>query len=207
MIRTLKLKFGSAPGHTPVCLDTAPVTVFVGPNNSGKSKVLQEINRRCTSGLPHQSDVILETLEFLEFPADQIPSIKKSLTLRPHKNETINPGRIIVGKHHRRHQVPEDQFDAALGNPNTQSQHFCQWYLALHTLMLDGKSRITLVDEQTATDLQQAPKNVLNNRAGFCSFFFTLRWRTVVEALGCIVSGSRARYASNPSSRHRCDCA
>ena len=106
--------------------------------------------------------MISESLDFVEFPADRIPAIKKGLTLRPHKNETVNPGRIIVGKHHRRTQVPEAQFVAALESPNTQSQHFCQWYLALHTLMLDGKSRITLVNEQNATDLQQVPQNFLD---------------------------------------------
>ncbi|HEY4722363.1 MAG TPA: AAA family ATPase [Anaerolineae bacterium] len=162
MIRTIRLKFGSAPGQAPVQLDVAPVTVFVGPNNAGKSKVLQEINRNCTSGVPHPSDVILESVTYNEFPEENIPEITRGLTLRPHKNETINPGHIIVGKHHRRHQVRQNQFDAALRNPNTQSQHFCQWFLALHTLMLDGKSRITLVNEQTATDLQQAPQNFLD---------------------------------------------
>ena len=143
-------------------LDVAPVTVFVGPNNSGKSKVLQEINRFCTTGLEHPTDVILDAVDFVAFPAKRIPDIKNSLTLQPHKNEAIGPGRIIIGRHFRRKQVPEKQFVEALANPNTHSQQFCEWYLALHTLMLDGKSRITLVNEQNATDLQEPAQNFLD---------------------------------------------
>ena len=162
MIHSIKLKFGSAPGQAPVKLDVAPVTVFVGPNNSGKSKVLQEINRFCTSGTPHHTDVLLEGITLQEFPADEVPTIATKSTLRPRSNESLTAGRIIVGKHNRRIQVHENDFMSCLKNPNTQTQHFCQWYLALHTLMLDGKDRTNLVNEQNATDLQQPAQHVLD---------------------------------------------
>jgi ABC-type branched-subunit amino acid transport system ATPase component len=117
VIHTIKLKFGSAPGQAPVQLVVAPVTVFVGPNNAGKSKVLKEINRNCTSGIPHPSDVILESVTYDEFPEEKIPEITRGLTLPPHTNEAINPGHIIVGRHRRRHQVRQNEFDAAFEIP------------------------------------------------------------------------------------------
>lgn len=161
MIEAIKLKFGSAPGQAPVQLDVAPVTVFVGPNNAGKSKVLREINHRCTSGITHPSDVILDEVTYSELLEADIPQITRRLTLSPHKNENVNPGQIIIGRHHLRQHVNEGGFDRALRNPNTQTQNFCRWFLAFHTLMLDGESRITSVNEQQATDLQEEPQNFL----------------------------------------------
>lgn len=162
MIRTIKLKFGSAPSLAPVQLDVAPVTVFVGPNNSGKSLVLQEINHFCTTGVRQPTNVILDAVNFVVSSPEQAREIIDAVTLQPHKNEAVAPGHRVIGRHHRRQLVPEHEFVAALQNPNRQPNIFCQWYLALHTLMLDGKSRITLVNEQKATDLQLPAQNFLD---------------------------------------------
>ena len=43
MIKYLKIKFGAHPESDKLTLETTPVTIFVGPNNSGKSKLLTEI--------------------------------------------------------------------------------------------------------------------------------------------------------------------
>lgn len=162
MIRKVKLKFGSAQNQAPVQLEALPVTVFVGPNNSGKSKVLQEINQLCRTGENHASDVILESIELEDLSEDRIIGIRERHILRPRKNEAIRSGQIIVGSHDRRHHVVKAQFEAALADPNSHLRHFCQWYLAFHTLMLDGQSRITSVNEQVAADLQQPSKNFLD---------------------------------------------
>lgn len=162
MIHSIKLRFGSAPGQRPVELDVAPVTVFVGPNNAGKSLVLQEINRFCSAGIAHHADVILDAITLDEFATEQIPGIISSSTLRPTRNESPREGHIIVGKNQRRTEVRKHDFEQCLERPNDHTKHFCKWYLSLHTLMLDGKSRIGLVNGQTATDLQEPSQNVLD---------------------------------------------
>lgn len=43
MIEELTLKFGSSPSEPPLQFSPGPVTVFVGPNNSGKSLLLREV--------------------------------------------------------------------------------------------------------------------------------------------------------------------
>jgi hypothetical protein len=62
MIERIKLKFGSSPASPPVDFSVTPVTVFVGPNYSGKSKVLGEIASQCAGGQPVHDDVILSEL-------------------------------------------------------------------------------------------------------------------------------------------------
>lgn len=162
MIKEIILKFGSAPDEANVKLNVAPVTVFVGPNNSGKSKVLQELNRHCTTGQAHPTDVILESVEFSNVLPEKVEDIKKKLLLTPRKNETVQQGRIFIGRHDKRLQVRERDFLQSLDNPNANKKNFCQWYLALYTLILDGKSRINLTQEREAGDLQKSPSNYLS---------------------------------------------
>lgn len=157
MIKTLKLKFGRASGLEPVSIDATAVTVFVGPNNSGKSKALREIHQYCSSGNKNANDVILDEITFSGFSPEEASERLRKVTLKPHANEAIQPGRVFVGKRGTRHQLNKDQLLAALQNPNATPPHICQWYLAYNTLILDGKSRIGLINDQKAGDLQQTP--------------------------------------------------
>lgn len=51
ILGNLTLKFGPYPGAEPVTLSPGPMTVVVGPNNSGKSMLLREIASRIQKGL------------------------------------------------------------------------------------------------------------------------------------------------------------
>jgi hypothetical protein len=162
MIKSITLKFGSAPTQQPLMLDVAPVTIFVGPNNSGKSKVLSELHDYCKTGEKHHASVILDHVVFGDLGETALPGIVRVMKQSPRINEIIRPGGIIVGKHNQRQHVQEQDFVESLKNPNSRTQSFCRWFLSFHTLMLDGKSRMNLVNEQPASDLQQLPHNVLD---------------------------------------------
>ena len=157
MIKTIKLKFGKAPNLPSAEIDTTPVTVFVGPNNSGKSKVLSEIYYLCTNGQLNSMDVILSEIEFDSFTSDIIPKKVEKITLRPQSNEPLMPDHIIVGKGGSRNMIQEQILFYALQNTNSQLNIFCRFYLAFNTLILDGRNRINLVNQQYAGDLQQHP--------------------------------------------------
>lgn len=157
MIETLKLKFGRAPGLTPVTINTSAVTVFVGPNNSGKSKALREIHQYCLSGNKNVNDVIIDDIIFSGFSPEAAEEKISKVTLKPNANEAMQPGHVFVGKRGTRHQINKEHLLAALQNPNATPPHICQWYLAYNTLILDGQSRIGLVNDQAAGDLQQTP--------------------------------------------------
>lgn len=158
MIKSIQLKFGRAPGLAPVNIDPSAVTVFVGPNNSGKSKILREIQQFCSSGNKNKSDVIVESIEFEGFTSELAEKKVQGITLRPHVGEATQAGHIFIGKRGTRHHVPKAELLASLQNPNAKRVQFCQWYLAFNTLMLDGQSRISLVNDQKAGDLQQSPQ-------------------------------------------------
>ena len=157
MIKTIKLKFGKAPNLPSAEIDTTPVTVFVGPNNSGKSKVLSEIYYLCTKGHINSRDVILSEIEFDSFTSDMAKKKVEKITLTPQPNEPLMPDHIFVGKGENRILIHEQTLLSALQNTNSLLQVFCGNYLAFNTLILDGRNRINLVNQQTAGDLQQHP--------------------------------------------------
>ena len=158
MIKKLSLKFGRAPGLPPETIPTTPVTVFVGPNNSGKSKVLAEIYQYCISGQRNVSNVIVEQIGFESFSRESAEERIQHVTLRPHTNETLQPNRIIVGKRGQRNLVSKEELVNSFLDTNAQAPYFCSWYLAYNTLILDGQSRISLINDQNAGDLQQVPQ-------------------------------------------------
>ena len=160
MIKTIKLKFCKAPNKPPVKIETTPVTVFVGPNNSGKSKVLAEIHSRCTSGQLNSMDVIVSEIEFYSVASDIAKEKVKKITLQPLPlMEQPMPEHIVVGNGTGRVQIHEPTLVHALQHTNQVPQVFCQYYLAFNTLILDGRNRINLVNQQSAGDLQQPAYN------------------------------------------------
>lgn len=161
MIKKIKLKFGrgiNSTSEASEAIDITPVTVFVGPNNSGKSKALAEIYHYCTTGQKNTTNVILDSIEFDTFTREIAEEKIKRVTFKPNYNEALLPNHIIVGKRASRQQVDKEQLLNAFTIANTHAQLFCQWYLTHNILILDGKSRINLIGQQTAGDLQQPPQ-------------------------------------------------
>lgn len=159
MISKLKIKFGSSPTKPPLETDTTPITVFVGPNNSGKSKVLIEIQTFCQNGNPSTTNVILNELDFKPIPDPEAEV--NSHTLTPRNNEFINPGHILFGKAQHRHQLNRQQLVSFFSNVTAHRHHYCAYYVSFNTIRIDGGSRIQLINEQGAGDLQSHPQNSL----------------------------------------------
>lgn len=154
MIKNLKLKFGRAEGLEVETITAMPITVFVGPNNSGKSKILTEIHQFCASGNRNANNLIIESIELSALNEQEIDNKISSVTLKPTPGESVLPEHIFVGKKGVRTQVPLPALKRALINPNAQPTHTCQWYLSYNTLLLNGSNRINLVNEQPAGNLQ-----------------------------------------------------
>jgi len=161
MISKLRLKFGRVPSLDAEDILTTPVTVFVGPNNSGKSKVLSEIQQYCISGIKSTTAVILEELHLYDYNTNDVEEIIRRIKLRPNPNEAPPLNHIIVGTRGSRRQVQEEDLRRVLQNPAQNIQAFCQYYLCYNTLILDGKSRINLVNDQPGGDLQHQPQTSL----------------------------------------------
>lgn len=158
MIRSFKLKAGPTSESSPLEVTTSPVTVFVGPNNSGKSRVLAEMSQRCREGHRIQGEVVLDDLVFNNLDEALADAEIDSIRQAPHADEVLHVDHVLVGSRYGRVQVPLQQLRSAIGNPSSNPSGFAQWFLRHKTLMLDGSSRIQLVNDQSGGDLQQAPQ-------------------------------------------------
>jgi len=157
MLKDIKLKFGRAEGLEQQTIKAMPITVFVGPNNSGKSKILSEIQQFCANGSKNANNVIIESIDLEGIDESILDAKIQSLTLEVNPGEAIHPDHILVGKGQTRHQVHETQFRQALLTPNAKPTYTCSWFLSYNTLILNGSNRINLVNQQGAGDLQQPP--------------------------------------------------
>tara|TARA_R110000851_G_scaffold207537_2_gene359656 strand:+ start:48185 stop:49867 length:1683 start_codon:yes stop_codon:yes gene_type:complete len=167
MIEKIKLKSGSSQAQPNLEIELTPITVFVGPNNSGKSRILIEIEKfsRNTSGQPN--DLILQNLVFKSLTKNEIETELDKITQKPKLNETIAAGQIIIGKVSSQEnsavRVKVDKNEVVRVAQNPSKNVWYSRYINLYTLRLDGTNRLNLLNEQNAGDLQSTPTNHLSH--------------------------------------------
>jgi ABC-type cobalamin/Fe3+-siderophores transport system ATPase subunit len=160
MISELTLRFGSALGTPAAPIPITPVTIFVGPNNSGKSKILAEIERFCRTGEEAQNDLLLQRIRFQPLTQEQISGAVDAIRDDPRRNEMQQPGHIFVqSSRGGRGQLDLNQLTRGL--ETAQPGIFASWFLRHFLLKLDGPNRVQLVDEQSAGDLLARPATSL----------------------------------------------
>ncbi|WP_455209281.1 AAA family ATPase [Kaarinaea lacus] len=161
MIKTLDLKIGKS-SRTPLDnIKTTSVNLFIGPSNSGKSTLLAEIKRYCTTGSFSDDDLLLNTIEFAA--VDNKSAVEKvaRITLPPSEGESVPVDHIIVGDEKNRIQVAQSTLLTVLQNPNTNSEYFCDWFLKFQTLVIDAKTRIELTEAQHVGNLDRPKRSNL----------------------------------------------
>lgn len=160
MITNITFKLGKGPGSAPETTELTPITVFVGPNNSGKSKVLSEIRRYCSAQERTINDVILAKLEFSGLSVGDATETIARFTLDPPPQQPMRDGEVLYGLPGRAtYRLDKNKLFKVL--QDSTDERFRHYYLDFTTLMLDGPGRINLVRQQPAGDMQSAPTNGL----------------------------------------------
>ncbi|WP_229668773.1 AAA family ATPase [Edaphobacter acidisoli] len=148
------MKFGKSATSAPEVIRLSPITVFVGPNNSGKSVVLSEIQNYCVGN--HQSapnNKIIQSLGITPFSRGEAEELIEKYKIENEHSRTLPAGFVLFGRRpYQPVQVPREQLIAALTGPISLQR--CQWYLQHATLILSGANRINLVNQQAMGDLR-----------------------------------------------------
>lgn len=166
MLTSIELKAGSSPGKPNLAFALSPVTVFVGPNNSGKSRALIEIESWITRAQPPDGQIV-QKLSFQAWNQEDFEIELGKIAVEPSFNETVNPDHVLIGKLRpqdnsaARFQIHRTALINDAVNPNGQYRRHYANYLSLYTLRLDGRSRLSLTDEKPAGDLQGQAQNHL----------------------------------------------
>src|SRR5690349_13404588 len=135
MISTIELKFGSKINSKDLEFNPTHITVFVGPNNSGKSIALKEIVHYAQTGTETIGYRILKNMIFSKIEKSQINSeIEKHTIKLPF--EIPQEGEIFFGKGGNRVHVKLRQIVELLENPNKDYRMYCDLFLQHKTLQL-----------------------------------------------------------------------
>lgn len=154
MIERLFFKFGSGENLPPLYVNVAPITVFVGPNNSGKSRILIEIENYCRHTHGQPTDLIAENVEFTPHSKQEIEDELAKIEQTPNPGEIVNPGCIMIGKvNPQNNQAFRAQVDKVgiineAQNPPNTYQGYYSTFLNMYTVRLDGTNRLNLLNEQ-----------------------------------------------------------
>jgi predicted ATPase len=153
LIEEVRFRFGAGQGANPLVLDKPAVTIFVGPNNSGKSMVLREIAEFSSQGNTHRT--ILDRLKFRKHTVEEIDAILDVWTDHSRNpGEVDHPDHVYVKFGPWRTQIHVPGFRQTMQNPDGDINGFAQSYAARHMLILDGPSRIGLIAEQGRGNLK-----------------------------------------------------
>ena len=140
------------------------VTVLVGPNNSGKSLALREVEGWCWNSDAQRSVIEEITLEYPE-SADEAIALVETYKTSPPPNQAETPDHVWIGLPTFRtpdggqihEDVPLERVRAAVTQPNLR--HVRHFLARLFTIRLDGRTRFSLSDPKPSGDLQGHPQN------------------------------------------------
>lgn len=177
MLRRIALRFGPTSTAPPLEFDPLNVTVFVGPNNSGKSLVLREINNY--DGF-RESNPNVETLKILAGLSPVFPEPKRIDSdieyirinnMRHHAGTAEGHYCVYLPSVGGRLALIEKVAASArsgwamqcAGTPidGSTDRSFMTNVVSQFILKLDGATRLTLTGEQELGDTQLPPANLL----------------------------------------------
>src|SRR6266436_9561821 len=156
MLNSITLRFTERP--EPVIIPTEGVTIFVGPNNSGKSLALREVEQALINGQTEQAklvrdfDISMPNTEQLQTAID---------LLRKKAPRGLAPDHVYIGRF-----LPNGQLDSnTVGVNDLQTQtkgNNKQWVTAnfwrFFQIRLDGRTRFDLTNDRPTGDLLGNPK-------------------------------------------------
>ncbi len=167
MIKNLSLRFGSHPTSSPTTLEPGHVTVFVGPNNSGKTLILREIySALYDERWPPQN------FHFIQ-PKDRV--IVSGLKAEAFDLPQLKAFAGTVDGSQRWDLLRNEQYHVPI-DPAQLESRFLQPYVDEYTTglitsllrrervcMLDGLGRLTLAGKRAAGPLNERPRSHLQS--------------------------------------------
>lgn len=160
MLNSISLKFSASPSLE---LPLQGISVFVGPNNSGKSLVLREIEQAMLTH-PFPSNLkILKDYEVKWYSLKEEQEIIKKIQL-PNRAD-VPEGYVRVGRIDPNGGFQEARLCLQSLRNYSSSRSDKRWYatqfLRFGVIRLDGRSRFNLTNDQTAGDLLGVPSNLV----------------------------------------------
>ncbi|HDR0996316.1 TPA: ATP-binding protein, partial [Pasteurella multocida] len=124
MLNNIKFKSGTHPrSQNGLEIELSPVTVFIGPNNSGKSQALIEIEKWITQGVKDFTKII-DSIEIKALnEAELVEELLQDIRINPSQdNRPYSDDYIIVEKYDNKQQIYLPILISEASNPNSKEQ-------------------------------------------------------------------------------------
>ncbi|WP_298332334.1 ATP-dependent endonuclease [Asticcacaulis sp.] len=164
-ITQIQFKVGTDWDNNPLKLECNNVTILVGPNNSGKSQTLREIEGRCSGG-NIQSFLLDDVQISMPETAESIDEMMQIFRSEAREGQATSPNHVWYSRPKIRNnenelhiQIPNDAFKIWLQSKSTQQIR--EYFIRFFTVRLDGRSRFELVDPKPTGPLDRYPENLL----------------------------------------------
>ncbi|MER9628831.1 AAA family ATPase [Mesorhizobium sp. M0296] len=159
MFENITLKFTDS--HD-IVIPTKGITIFVGPNNSGKSLVLREFELLSQQGVDSTFKVIRDFEVYWPSEKELDDALEKFAKLQHHIDHQAVLGHIDPrhGLQFERVTLLDFKLQAKRKEDKTAwARQYARWGFT----RLDGRSRFYLTDEKEAGDLTLFPQNILRS--------------------------------------------
>lgn len=152
---------GPNPGDPPLEIDLGHVLVLIGPNNSGKSLTLREIESTVRREASNRKVVKEFDATFPTEFADAFKVIRPFITTEAPERDEVDQYQLqlhgLAGN--RSFRIRKNTLEQALAD--REKERLASWLLAPYTVRLDGRSRFNLVNSKSLGSLRDTPKNHL----------------------------------------------
>lgn len=156
MLKSISLKFGSNGRTNSLSFDLTPVTIFVGPNNSGKSLALKDVERYLQMGKNEHGNIVSEIVTELDTNEKLMTKIKE-LDIELETDGQIDYGLFSVSG-----SYVKNIFHKQLYHDGAVKEHYAfELFMQYFELRLDGTTRLSLIGNQPTGDLLGKPINRL----------------------------------------------
>lgn len=160
----VEFQAGPDPDSQGTSVGLEPVTILVGPNNSGKSLALREIEDWCNG--VDQEERVIDSIS-AEFPSseEEAEELMEPFLRTEDRGGQKNQTRLkspSIGKSTPGFDKNVNMEGVLNAAENGQERLLRQYILSLYTVRLDGRTRFSLTDETSLGDLQGIPQNHLH---------------------------------------------
>lgn len=159
MLSELEFFAGSTAGGESLKVDLTPLTIIVGPNNSGKSRSLAEILSKIKE--PELNSLVVKAIGISNEKAASCLYSDKFTRERKSGDYYEEGLRIVERRDSNDNMIlhlREYDIENFLKGVDRERNTSASLYLSLFCLMLDGQSRLGLIEDQVAGDLMEEPK-------------------------------------------------
>lgn len=166
LLKRIELKSGPVGPEKPLTVSSGHMTVFVGPNHSGKSLVLREIKEESTRTKPTTANKVLQSLSFN--PLDQSVQDALRAELQAAASEYEQNGQPMVhlrlsGEYTFQKKHFTDEVLAKLGSIENLRLQLDSWghnHVNRFIRLLSGTERLTLLNETGRGNLRNPPLSI-----------------------------------------------